>query len=84
MIIVAGMSPSSEADDAGRKWFSYGKIPTLQQSLVLSQDERVLQVHSGSGDLWPERFVSSGAIELDGPPVRPNVDAIDAGTEIAA
>jgi hypothetical protein len=71
VIIVAARSPSSEADGAGRRWLSYGKIPTLKQSLVLSQDERVLQVHSGSGDLRPERFVSSGAIELDGPPVTP-------------
>jgi Uma2 family endonuclease len=84
VIIVEVMSPSSEADDAGRKWFSYRKIASLQHYLVLSQDERVVQVHSRAGDLWRERFVSSGVIELDDPPVRLDVVAIYAGTEIAA
>ena len=84
VIIVEVMSPSSEADDAGRKWFSYRKIPSLRHYLVLSQDERVVQVHSRAGDLWRERFVSSGAIELDEPPVRLEVEAIYAGAEIAA
>jgi Uma2 family endonuclease len=84
VIIVEVMSPSSEADDAGRKWFSYRKIPSLKHYLVLSQDERVVQVHSRSGDLWRERFVSSGAIDLGDAPVRLEVDAIYAGTDLAA
>ena len=83
-IIVEVMSPSSEADDAGRKWFSYRKIPSLKHYLVLSQDQRVVQVHSRAGDLWRERFVSAGPIELDDPNVRIEVEAIYAGTDIAA
>jgi Uma2 family endonuclease len=83
VIIVEVMSPSSEADDAGRKWFSYRKIPSLKHYLVLSQDERAVQVHSRAGDLWGERFVSAGAIELADPPVRLEIEAIYAGTEIA-
>jgi hypothetical protein len=63
------MSPSSERDDAGRKWFSYRKIPSLKHHLVLSQDQRMVQVHSRAGGLWRERFISAGAIELDVPPV---------------
>jgi hypothetical protein len=51
---------------------------------VLSQDERVAQVHSIAGDLWRERFVSTGTIELDDPPVRLEIEAIYAGTDIAA
>ena len=84
VIIVEVMSPSSEADDAGRKWFSYRKIPSLRHYLVVSQDERVVQLHSRAGDLWRERFVSAGAIELDDPPVRLEIDAIYAATDIAA
>jgi Uma2 family endonuclease len=84
VIIVEVMSPSSEADDAGRKWFSYRKIPSLRHYLVLSQDEPVAQVHSRTGDLWRERFISAGVIELDDPPVRLEVEAIYAGTDIAA
>jgi Uma2 family endonuclease len=84
VIVVEVMSPSSEADDAGRKWFSYRKIPSLKHYLVLSQDERVVQVHSRAGDLWRERFVSAGAIELDEPPLRLEVETIYAATDIAA
>jgi Uma2 family endonuclease len=36
VIIVEVMSPSSEPDDAGRKWFSYRKIPSLRHYLVVS------------------------------------------------
>ena len=42
------------------------------------------EVHSRAGDLWRERFVSAGAIELDDPDVRIEVEAIYAGTDIAA
>ena len=84
VITVEIMSPSGEADDAGRKWFSYRKIPSLKHYLVLSQDERVIQVHSRAGDLWRERFVSSGAVELDDPPARLDVDVVYGATGIPA
>jgi Uma2 family endonuclease len=84
VIIVEVMSPSSEVDDVGRKWFRYRKIPSLRHYLVLSQDERVAQVHSRAGDLWRERFVSTGTIELDDPPVRLEIEAIYADTDIRA
>ena len=64
------MSPASEADDTGRKWLSYQKIPSLKHYLVLAQDRRLVQIHSRAGDLWRERFVSAGTIDLDDPQVR--------------
>jgi Uma2 family endonuclease len=82
-IIVEVMSPSSEDDDTGRKWFSYRKIPSLKHYLVLSQDEQVIQVHSRAGELWRERFVSAGTLEIDDPPVRLEIDAVYAGTGLA-
>jgi hypothetical protein len=44
----------------------------------------VVQVHSRAGDLWRERFLSAGAIELDDPPVRLEIEAIYAATAIAS
>jgi Uma2 family endonuclease len=79
-IIVEVMSPASESDDTGRKWFSYRKIASLRHYLVLSQDEIVIQVHSRAGELWRERFVSSGVLDLDEPPVRLEIAAAYAGT----
>jgi Uma2 family endonuclease len=83
-IIVEIMSPSSEADDTTRKWFAYRKIPSLRHYLVLSQEKRVVQVHSRAGDLWHERFVAEGAVEFDDPPVRLEVDDLYAQTDLAA
>jgi Uma2 family endonuclease len=83
-IIVEVMSPSSEADDTLRKWFSYRKIASLKHYLVLAQDRRLVQIHSRAGDLWRVRFVSEGTIELDDPPLRIEVEALYAATEVAA
>lgn len=83
-VIVEIMSPSSEADDTGRKWLSYRKIASLKHYVVLAQDQRLVHVHSRAGDLWRERFVSAGAVELDDPPVRLDLDAIYAGTGLTA
>jgi hypothetical protein len=42
-----------------------------------------VQVHSRAGGLWRERFVSAGTIELADPPLRLDIDAIYAATDIA-
>jgi len=55
-MIVEVMFPASEADDTGRKWLCYQKIPSLKHYLVLAQDRCLVQVHSRAGDLWRERF----------------------------
>ena len=83
-IIAEVMSPSSESDDTVRKWFAYCKIPSLRHYLVLSQEKRVVQIHSRAGDLWHERFVSNGTLELDDPPLRLQLADIYAETDIAA
>jgi hypothetical protein len=44
----------------------------------------VVQVHRRAGHLWRERFIGAGVIELDDPLVRLEVEAIYAGTDIAA
>ena len=83
-IIVEVMSPSSEADDTHRKWFSYRKIPSLRHYLVVAQDQRLVQIHTRTGDVWRERFVSSGTIELDDPSLRLDLADFYAATELEA
>ena len=80
----AGDRGSSEADDHGLKWLSYRKIESLKHYLVIAQDRRLVHIHSRAGGLWRERFLSTGAIELDDPPVRLDIDAVYATTEVAA
>jgi hypothetical protein len=43
-----------------------------------------LRVRPHAGDLWRERFVGTGMVELDDPPVRIEVEIIYATIEIAA
>ena len=64
--------------------FSCRKISSLQHSLVTSQNEAVVQPHGSAGDLWRERFVGAGTIEFDDPPLRLDVAAIYAATDLAA
>jgi Uma2 family endonuclease len=84
VIIVEVMSPGSEADDTGRKWLAYRKIPSLRHYLVLAQDRRLVHIHSRAGDIWRERFVSEAAVQLDDPSVRLEVDALYVATDLAA
>jgi Uma2 family endonuclease len=84
IIIVEVMSPSSEADDTHRKWFSYRKIPSLRHYLVVAQNQRLVQVHTRAGDVWRERFVSSGSVELDDPPLRLEFGDLYLATALAA
>jgi Uma2 family endonuclease len=82
-IIVEVMSPWSETDDTQRKWFSYRKIASLRHYLVVAQDRREVLVHSRAGDLWRERFVSEGSIDLDEPPLALALDDLYETTDLA-
>jgi Uma2 family endonuclease len=84
VIIVEVMSPSGKGDDNGLKWLAYRKIPSLQHYLVLAQHQRLVHLHSRAGEIWRERFVSEGRVELDDPPVRIEITALYAATDIAA
>ena len=84
VIMVEVMSPGSEADDTGRNWLAYRKIPSLRHYLVLAQDRRLVHIHSRAGDIWRERFVSEAAVQLDDPSVRLEVDALYVATDLAA
>jgi Uma2 family endonuclease len=83
-IIVEVMSPSTESDDHGLKWLSYRKIESLKHYLVIAQDRRLVHIHSRAGDVWRERFLSAGALELDDPPVRLELHAVYAATDVDA
>ena len=84
VIIVEVMSPSSEQNDTGLRWLAYRNIPSLRHYLVLSQDQRLVHVHSRAGDIWRERFLGAGALELDEPPVRLEIADLYTATDLAA
>jgi Uma2 family endonuclease len=84
VLIVEVMSPSSAGDDHGLKWLSYRKIASLNHYIIIAQDQRLVHVHSRAGDIWRERFVSTGNLVLDDPPIRLDLDAVYAATDLAA
>ena len=84
VIIVEVMSPSSEANDTGLGWLTYRNIPSLRHYVVLSQDRRLVHLHSRAGDIWRERFLSAGPLELDEPAVRLELDDLYRATDLAA
>jgi Uma2 family endonuclease len=84
VIIVEVISPSSELNDTGLRWLAYRRIPTLKHYLVLSQEQRLVHAHSRAGDIWRERFLSEGALEIDDPPLRLEINALYAATDLAA
>ena len=57
--------------------------PSLGHDLVVAQDQRLVQVHTRTGDVWRERFVSSGAIELADPSLRLDVADLYLATDLA-
>jgi hypothetical protein len=71
-------------DAAGGSIPRFAGRPEPEHYLVLSRDQRLVHVHSRPGDIWRERFVSAGALELEDPPLRLEVDALYAATEVAA
>jgi len=57
---------------------------TPRDRAVIAQDRREALVHSRAGELWRERFVSKGAIELDDPPLAIALAALYLATDVAA
>jgi Uma2 family endonuclease len=84
VIIVEVMSPSNEQNDTGLRWLAYRTIPSLRHYVVLSPNQRLVHMHSRAGDIWREHFLSAGALELDGPPLRLELDALYEATDLAA
>lgn len=65
VVIVEVLSPSSERDDAGRKWQAYCLIPSLKHYIVAAQVGRFVTVHTRTGAAsFEERIYQEGDIEL--------------------
>jgi Uma2 family endonuclease len=77
VVIVEVLSPSSERDDAGRKWQGYCLIPSLQHYLVVAQESRLVTVHTRTGaSSFDERIHQDGIIELSAIGVSLTLDEI--------
>jgi Uma2 family endonuclease len=85
VVLVEVMSPSSVRDDTYRKWHSYCLVPSLQHYLVVSQEERLLTLHTRTGpSSFAETVHSEGTIELSAIGVTLSLDEIYDGIDFEA
>lgn len=59
-LVVEILSPSTEAYDRGRKFAAYRMLPALQDYVLVSTDEALVEVYSRSGDAWLLREYRQG------------------------
>jgi Uma2 family endonuclease len=67
-VLMEVLSPSTERYDRGRKWELYRRIPSLQQYVLVSQDEpRIEWFTRQQGGLWlyAEAADSAAEVRLD-------------------
>ncbi len=77
-VIFEVLSPSSEAYDRGAKANHYRQIPSLREYVLISPEERRVEVQRlNAQGLWELRFFGSGEqVELASLDVRLSVDAL--------
>lgn len=56
MVVVEGLSRSTEDHDRGAKWVAYRDVESLQHSLLVGQDARRVEVYSRE----PQGLVAAG------------------------
>ena len=59
-VIVEVLSPRTEANDRGAKFASYRRLPTLQEYVLVSQNESRMEVFRREGDHWSLYEFGSG------------------------
>lgn len=64
--IIEGLSPSSEGIDRREKALAYRTLPSLRESVLVSQDCARVEIHRRNGDIgWDKRVLTpSDTIEL--------------------
>lgn len=60
-LLIEVLSPSTEAYDRGGKFAHYRKIPSLQEYLLVAQDQPSIERYLRQGDVW----ILSEAVGLD-------------------
>jgi Uma2 family endonuclease len=66
-VIVEVLSPTTESYDRGGKWLHYQLVPSLQDYLLVSQDEpRVERYRRLPSGAWEYQVVTAGTLALAG------------------
>ncbi|MBX3190500.1 MAG: Uma2 family endonuclease [Labilithrix sp.] len=64
-LLVEVLSPSTEHDDRGSKWLHYQQIPSLQECVLVSQSEPLVERHRRLPDgSWEHSDHAAGTVML--------------------
>jgi Uma2 family endonuclease len=81
-LVIEVLSESTERIDRGEKLHNYQKVPQLDTYLLVSQQERRVDVYRRSGEFWRfESAIGDRHIELNSPKMALSLDAIYQGVE---
>lgn len=61
-IIIEVLSSSTEAIDRGEKWEQYQTIPSLEQYILLSQNDAIAEIYSRQESKWIYERISGDAV----------------------
>jgi Uma2 family endonuclease len=77
-VIFEVLSPSTEAIDRGRKFAFYQECPTIQEYVLVSSQERLIEVfHRENDHMWTYRIFKPGEeVLLSGLNIRLNMEDI--------
>jgi Uma2 family endonuclease len=76
-LIVEVLSPSTEKHDREAKYAHYRRIPSLRTYVLVSQDDRLVEVFTrNTDDSWTLRDYREGKARLDGLDCTLSIDAI--------
>jgi Uma2 family endonuclease len=64
-LVIEVLSPSTESDDRGEKFFQYINSPTIQEYVLINYKVKLLQMHAKKGQEWVySDSKETGTIEL--------------------
>ena len=80
---VEVLSPSTEKEDRTTKLDFYQTLPNVEAVILVWQDKRRVQLHTGGEPRWPAQyFTGSGTVPLAGLGIELPLDEIYAGVEL--
>jgi len=76
ILVVEVLSETSEREDRGSKWAHYQRIPSLRHYVLISQDERRVEVYTREPRGWLYSDIREGSVELSALNVSLDIDEL--------
>jgi Uma2 family endonuclease len=64
-VLIEVLSETTEGDDRGSKWSHYQRIESLEEFVLVSQDQARVEIYRRNGEIWAYRSITSGSVQLE-------------------